>query len=170
MWQHPPAWSCCSRTRAFLPALERRAAQDKPPIPLPITMASKSWGTFFAAKPCFRTLSRSAWSWITGAAGRRVSLAKGFGPRFDLDRSQITITGTKIADRIDSNRVYLELVIVESRKLRTASTIAIRATLTTPFLNSATLELWLCPPAGLRNPLQRQAQRYQKTVSWFNHC
>ena len=41
-------WSCCSSTSTFLPALDRIAAADRPPIPEPMTMASKFEGTFAA--------------------------------------------------------------------------------------------------------------------------
>jgi hypothetical protein len=43
--QQPPAWSCCSRTRTFLPALANSIAVLSPPIPLPITIASRLSGT-----------------------------------------------------------------------------------------------------------------------------
>ena len=51
VWQHPPAWSCCSNTSTFFPAFAKIAAQDRPPIPLPITITSILFGTFFVLKP-----------------------------------------------------------------------------------------------------------------------
>ena len=51
VWQHPPAWSCCSRTRTFLPALAKMAAAVRPPMPLPTTMASTLSGILLVWKP-----------------------------------------------------------------------------------------------------------------------
>lgn len=51
VWQHPPAWSCCSTTTTLLPAFARRIAAVSPPAPLPITMASRLSGTLFCLNP-----------------------------------------------------------------------------------------------------------------------
>lgn len=51
---HPPAWSCCSRTRTLFPALAKRAAAVRPPTPLPITTASRAAGTRSTRKPAHR--------------------------------------------------------------------------------------------------------------------
>ena len=88
-WQQPPAWSCCSSTRTFLPTRARRAAVVRPPMPLPITIASSSSGTFLAVKPCLRTLSRATRSEMKGWGGRRWSRLNGSGPidfRYALTR------------------------------------------------------------------------------------
>lgn len=47
----PPAWSCCSRTTTFFPALDKSAAAVKPPTPLPITTASRAGGIRSTRKP-----------------------------------------------------------------------------------------------------------------------
>lgn len=54
---HPPAWSCCSRTTTFFPALDKSAAAVKPPMPLPITTASRSAGTRSSRNPVRKHLS-----------------------------------------------------------------------------------------------------------------
>ena len=54
VWVQPPAWSCCSRTKTFFPALDKSAAAVKPPTPLPITTASRAGGTRSTRKPAKR--------------------------------------------------------------------------------------------------------------------
>lgn len=51
VWQHPPAWSCCSSTSTRLPTLARVPAAARPPMPLPMTTASRSRGTRAALNP-----------------------------------------------------------------------------------------------------------------------
>ena len=51
VWQHPPAWSCCSSTRTFLPARASRAPTLSPPIPLPMMMVSRCSGTLWLLNP-----------------------------------------------------------------------------------------------------------------------
>lgn len=51
VWQHPPARSCCSRTKTFFPTLASNTASPSPPTPLPMMMASRSLGTLLARKP-----------------------------------------------------------------------------------------------------------------------
>ena len=41
-WQQPPAWSCCSRTRTFLPTRPSRTPAVRPPTPLPMIITSQS--------------------------------------------------------------------------------------------------------------------------------
>lgn len=54
VWQHPPAWSCCSRTRTLFPALASTAAADRPPMPLPMTTASRRSGMRSLRKPLWK--------------------------------------------------------------------------------------------------------------------
>ena len=104
-WQHPPAWSCCSKTKTFFPAFARRAAVHRPPIPLPITMASRFSGTFRDTNPCFRTLSLAAWSRTRGSGVRRQSNAKGFAPRLlNFARILKMTSGIITATTIDKAR------------------------------------------------------------------
>ena len=49
--KQPPAWSCCSRTRTRFPARANKFAVVRPPIPLPITIASRRLGIFLGLKP-----------------------------------------------------------------------------------------------------------------------
>lgn len=51
VWQHPPAWSCCSSTSTFLPARASRAPTLRPPMPLPMITASKFLGTLWFLNP-----------------------------------------------------------------------------------------------------------------------
>lgn len=51
VWQQPPAWSCCSNTSTRLPTLARMHAAARPPMPLPMTTASKSCGTRAVLNP-----------------------------------------------------------------------------------------------------------------------
>lgn len=51
VWQQPPAWSCCSRTKTLCPALPSNTAVVKPPIPLPTTIVSILSGTFWDLNP-----------------------------------------------------------------------------------------------------------------------
>ena len=62
VWQHPPAWSCCSRISTFFPALAKMAPAAIPPIPLPMMTASRSSGTLDLAKLSLITRSRFFWS------------------------------------------------------------------------------------------------------------
>lgn len=50
VWQQPPSFPCCSSTSTRLPALASSAAAPRPPMPLPITMASSRSGTLSAEK------------------------------------------------------------------------------------------------------------------------
>lgn len=61
---HPPAWSCCSRTRTLFPALAKRAAAVRPPTPLPITTASRAAGTRSTRKPAHRYAFQTS-TWIS---------------------------------------------------------------------------------------------------------
>ena len=60
VWQHPPAWSCCSSTSTLLLALDRMAAALRPPIPLPMTLASRFSGTLPSVNPA--TAERRFWN------------------------------------------------------------------------------------------------------------
>ena len=126
-WQQPPAWSCCSKTNTFFPAFARSAAVDRPPIPLPMTMASRFSGTFRDTNPRLRTLSRCAWSNRRGSGDLRQSKAKGFAPRllsFEriLKMTSGMITTTKIVKAI---KLKDKFVIKETRNSRNFSTSAI---------------------------------------------
>lgn len=104
VWQHPPAWSCCSSTSTLLPTLARVAAAARPPMPLPMTTASSSGGTRRELNPareradgqrapgrtdtrtdlggtqhspCFKTLSRARGSVTSGRGGPEGGRAKG---------------------------------------------------------------------------------------------
>ena len=70
VWQEPPALSCCSSTKTFRPARDSIAAVVKPPIPLPMMIASRSDGTCSDRNPCFSTLSLLSWSVSVGRGGR----------------------------------------------------------------------------------------------------
>ena len=51
VWQHPPARSCCSSTRTRFPVRASNVAVVRPPIPLPITIASTRSGIFLGKNP-----------------------------------------------------------------------------------------------------------------------
>jgi len=74
VWQHPPAWSCCSSTRTFFPALAMIEAVERPPMPLPMTMASRSFGTLSMWKDCLMMASLFFWSVMYSFRGLRSSL------------------------------------------------------------------------------------------------
>lgn len=72
VWQQPPAFPCCSRTTTRFPALERSAAAASPPMPLPITTASRFSGTLAAEKAeeegesCHRHVATSN-NWVSNS-------------------------------------------------------------------------------------------------------